>query len=229
MRILIVEDEYALADVLRDRLEDENYCVDLAADGEDGLYQGLTGIYDIILLDIMMPKMNGMEVIQRLRKGKTETPVLMMTAKSALEDKVTGLDSGADDYLTKPFEMDELLARIRALTRREKAIRTKQLTFGDLLLDQQACQLVSLTSQEKVKMGAKEFLLMEYFLKNKDQILSREQISEKIWGYQSDAEYNNVEVYISFLRKKITFIHSSVQIKAVRGVGYQIEDSNKER
>lgn len=226
MRILIIEDEYALADVLRDRLKDENYCVDIALDGEEGLYQGMTGIYDVILLDIMMPKLDGLEVIQRLRKEGIDTPVLMMTAKSALEDKVTGLDHGADDYVTKPFEMDEILARIRALSRRKKELLTKQLSFGDLLLDQQQCQLTNITRQEHVKMGAKEFLLMEFFMANQEQILSREQITEKIWGFQSDAEYNNVEVYVSFLRKKIAYIHSGVQIKAVRGVGYRLEENH---
>lgn len=225
MRVLIIEDEYALADVLKATLEHENYKVDISFDGEDGLEQGLTGIYDIIILDVMLPKMNGFTVLKSLRKEKITSHVVMLTAKSELDDKVKGLDAGADDYITKPFQTRELLARLRAVARRKGVLEESNiLSFADIELDTRNCELTNKTSSASIKLGAKEFQLMEYLLRNSNQILSREQIAEKIWGFDSEAEYNNVEVYISFLRKKMNFINAECKIKAVRGVGYIMED-----
>ena len=227
MRVLIVEDEYALADVLKATMEHENYTVDIASDGEDGLEQGLTGIYDIILLDVMLPKMNGFSVLEKLRKEKITSHVVMLTAKSELDDKVKGLDCGADDYMTKPFQTRELLARLRAVSRRKGELSDDRvLRFADIELDTKSMELTNAKTGASIKLGAKEFQLLEYLLRNSSQILTREQIAEKIWGFDSDAEYNNVEVYISFLRKKINFIGAACRIKAVRGVGYIMEEAS---
>lgn len=227
MRVLIIEDEYALADVLKATLEHENYTVDIAINGEEGYEQGLTGIYDIIILDVMLPKMNGFTVLKKLREEKITSHVVMLTAKSELDDKVKGLDFGADDYMTKPFQTRELLARLRAVSRRKGELSdSRVLRFGDIELDTKAMELTNRNSGASIKLGAKEFQLLDYLMRNSSQILTREQIAEKIWGFDSDAEYNNVEVYISFLRKKINFIGASCRIKAVRGVGYIMEEAS---
>ncbi len=224
MRVLIVEDEFALADVLKATLEHENYIADISSDGEDGLEQGLTGIYDIIILDVMLPKMNGFDVLSELRREGISSHIVMLTAKSELDDKVKGLDCGADDYITKPFQTRELLARLRAVSRRVGEIKEDRvLSIGDMELDIKSCELSNKRTGAGIKLGAKEFQLLEYLIRNSSQILTREQIAEKIWGFDSEAEYNNVEVYISFIRKKINFIGSSCRIKAVRGVGYIVE------
>ena len=186
--------------------------------------QALTGIYDVIILDIMLPKINGFEVLKKVRKNNIKTPILILTAKSELDDKITGLDGGADDYLTKPFQTRELLARIRAILRRKSNIEEYELNFKDIVLDIKKCELKNSFTGEKIKLAAKEFQLIEYLLNNRNQVITREQIVEKIWGFDSDAEYNNVEVYISFIRKKIIFIGSEVKIKAIRGVGYTLEE-----
>ena len=225
MRVLIIEDEYSLADVLRAILKKENYTADISTDGQDGLYQALTGIYDAIILDVMLPEMNGFEVLETIRKEGIKTPVLMLTAKSELDDKVKGLDYGADDYMTKPFQTKELLARLRAVTRRKGEIENSILSFGDLHLDTSLGEISCTSTGKKMKLGAKEFQLLEFMLKNKNQIVTKEQIVEKLWGLESDSEYNNAEVYVSFTRKKIKFIGSKVIIKAVRGLGYTLEES----
>ena len=224
LRILLIEDEFSLADALRASLKKENYIVDLVRDGEEGLMQALTGIYDVIILDIMLPKINGFEVLKKVRKNNIKTPILILTAKSELDDKITGLDGGADDYLTKPFQTRELLARIRAILRRKSNIEEYELNFKDIVLDIKKYELKNSFTGEKIKLAAKEFQLIEYLLNNRNQVITREQIVEKIWGFDSDAEYNNVEVYISFIRKKIIFIGSEVKIKAIRGVGYTLEE-----
>lgn len=224
MRLLLVEDEHALAEALAASLKKENYTVDISFDGADGLDQALTGIYDVIVLDIMLPKMNGIEVLKNLRAEKIQTPVLMLTAKSELEDKIEGLDSGADDYLTKPFQLKELLARLRAVSRRKGEMEESLLSFGDLFLDTKQCEISCKNTTKTMKLGLKEFQLLEYMLRNKNQIITKEQIVEKVWGFDSEAEYNSAEVYVSFTRKKINFIGSKVKIKAVRGVGYTLEE-----
>lgn len=223
MRILIVEDEVSLADAITAILKKEQYFVDAVYDGRDGLDYALSGIYDLILLDIMLPKMNGIDVLREIRKNNISTPVMLLTAKSDVRDKITGLDCGADDYLTKPFNKGELLARIRALTRRKGEIPSNELVFGDLTLNQSTYNL-SCGSLD-MKLGAKEFGIMQMLMYVPGNIVSKDEFIEKIWGYESDAEYNSIEVYISFLRKKLSAIKSTVQIKASRGVGYYIEET----
>jgi len=222
MRILIIEDEARLASTLQDLLELNGYTADICHDGESGLDNALTGIYDIILLDVMLPKLDGFSVLQRLRTSGASTPVLMLTARSDVSDRVQGLDCGADYYLTKPFEPRELLACIRALTRRQPDLRNPDLLeYGDLKLDKNAFSL--LCGERSVRLSRKEFDLMELLVLNRDLILNKETILLKLWGYESDAEDNNVEVYISFLRKKLSHIHSQVRIKTIRLVGYCLE------
>ena len=222
MRILIVEDEVRLAEALVQIFMKEKYSADACYDVVNGLDNALTGIYDVIVLDIMLPKMNGLEVLRTLRANKIKTPVILLTAKDEVSDKVTGLDIGADDYLTKPFYTEELLARVRSLGRRNSdVICDNILSFDDISLNISTYELMC--GERSVKLGLKEFNIMELLIKNGARILSKETLIEKIWGYESDAEYNNVEVYISFLRKKLSHIKSKVIIKTVRGVGYCLE------
>jgi len=222
MRILIIEDEVRLASTLQDLLELNGYTADICHDGESGLDNALTGIYDVILLDVMLPKLDGFSVLKRLRNAGSSIPVLMLTARSDVSDRVQGLDCGADYYLTKPFEPRELLACIRALTRRQPDLRNPDLLeYGDLKLDKNAFSL--LCGERSVRLSRKEFDLMELLVLNRDLILNKETILLKLWGYESDAEDNNVEVYISFLRKKLSHIHSQVRIKTIRLVGYCLE------
>ena len=200
MKILVVEDEEALAEALSEILKRNKYSVDAVYDGEDGLEYAMTGLYDCILLDIMLPKMNGLDVLRILRKKHISTPVLLLTAKSDIEDKITGLDSGADDFLTKPFVSGELLARVRALTRRKGEVITDEFTYGDVALNKSTFSLSR--EGQFVKLSLKEYQIMEMLMANPKQLIPKERFIEKIWGYESDVEYNNVEVYISFLRKK---------------------------
>ena len=222
MRVLIVEDEVRLASSLQDLLELSGYTADISHDGESGLDNALSGIYDVILLDVMLPKLDGFAVLRRLRAEGSATPVLMLTARDQVSDKVTGLDCGADYYLTKPFEPQELLACIRALTRRQPELRdTDLLTYGDLTLDKNTFTLSC--GQRSVHLSRKEYDMMELLIRNRDVILTKETLLLKIWGYESDAEDNNVEVYISFLRKKLEHLRSAVKIKTIRMVGYCLE------
>ena len=222
MRILIIEDEVRLASTLQDLLELNGYTADICHDGESGLDNALTGIYDVILLDVMLPRLDGFSVLQRLRQSGSSAPVLMLTARSDVSDRVQGLDCGADYYLTKPFEPRELLACIRALTRRQPDLRNPDLLeYGDLKLDKNAFSL--LCGERSVRLSRKEFDLMELLVLNRELVLTKETILVKLWGYESDAEDNNVEVYISFLRKKLSHIHSRVRIKTIRLVGYCLE------
>lgn len=219
MRILIIEDEIALADALGQIMQKNKYLTDACHDGISGLDCAMTGIYDVIILDINLPKMNGFDVLRALRINKTSTPVLMLTAKDEIADKVKGLDIGADDYMTKPFNTEELLARIRSLGRRSaNTVCENVLTFSDVSLNLSTYELTCGTSS--LKLGLKEFSIMELFFRNGTAVISKEQIIEKIWGYDSNAEYNNVEVYISFIRKKLLHLNSAVTVKTVRGVGY---------
>lgn len=223
MRILIVEDEYSLADAVTAILKKEQYFVDAVYDGRDGLDYAMSGIYDLILLDIMLPKMNGLDVLKEIRKNNISTPVMLLTARTEIDDKIKGLDCGADDYLTKPFNKGELLARVRALTRRKGEIPSNELEFGDIVLNQSTYELSCGTLS--VKLGAKEFRIMQMLMFAPKNIISKDEFIEKIWGYDSEAEYNSIEVYISFLRKKLGAIKSTIQIKASRGIGYYIEES----
>lgn len=222
MRLLIVEDEVALAEALVQIFGKNKYIADACYDGVSGLDNALTDIYDVIILDIMLPKMDGLEVLKNIRLNKITTPVILLTAKDEISDKVKGLDYGADDYLTKPFATEELLARVRSVYRRkENTICENILSYDDVSLNLSTYELIC--GQNTIKLGLKEYSIMEVFLKNKGRVISKENLIEKIWGYESDAEYNNVEVYISFLRKKLIHIDSSVSIKTVRGVGYRLE------
>lgn len=222
MRILLVEDEKRMADALCEILRLEKYEVDHFFDGLSGLEAGESGIYDIIILDIMLPGMDGFKIVKELRKNGIITPVLMLTAKSEIDDKVMGLDCGADDYLTKPFMTKELLARLRALGRRNINTPDKTLKFGDIELDPDSAALICTKNNQSVRLSEKEYHILEYLIANAGQILSREQLAVKIWGFENEAEYNNVEVYMSFTRKKIAYIKAKTEIKAVRGLGYEL-------
>lgn len=221
MKLLLAEDEKRMNRALCEILRQEGYDVTSADNGEDALYEAESGIYDLIVLDVMMPGMNGYSVAKKTREAGVRTPILMLTAKSELDDKVEGLDSGADDYLTKPFMTKELLARLRALARRNLPTNDGSLSYGDLTLDVKNAVLRCENGQS-VRLGEKELRILEYLISNRDRILSREQIALKIWGYESDSEYNNVEVYMSFARKKLAFVESKCEIKAVRGIGYEL-------
>ena len=224
MRVLIVEDEVRLADTLRDLLELNGYTADVCHDGEAGLDNALSGIYDVVLLDVMLPKMDGFTVLRNLRSAGNAVPVLMLTARSELSDRVEGLDCGADYYLTKPFEPKELLACIRALTRRQPELRSSDtVEFGDLKLDKSAFTLSC--GNRQLRLSRKEFDMMDLLMRNRDMVLTKETLLLKIWGYESDAEDNNVEVYVSFLRKKLDHLRSKVKIKTIRMVGYCLEVS----
>lgn len=222
MRLLLVEDEIRMAQALCEILKGEKYEVEHCEDGVSAMMAIESGIYDIVVLDVMLPGMNGYEIVKNMRKNGMQTPVLMLTAKSEPDDKVEGLDSGADDYLTKPFEVKELLARLRAIKRRVLNTADSVLTYGDIQLDFGTFNLSCITTGQEVRLSEKEYHIMEYMIVNKGQILTREQLAVKIWGYESDTEYNNVEVYMSFTRKKLTFIGARTKIKAVRGVGYEL-------
>ena len=222
MRILIVEDEVRLAATLRDLMELDGYTADVCHDGETGLDNALSGIYDVVILDVMLPKMDGFAVLRRLREAGSAVPVLMLTAKSDLNDRVTGLDAGADYYLTKPFEPRELLACVRALARRQPELRNPDaLTCGDLTLEKSSFTLCC--GGRSVRLSRREYDMMELLMLNQRQVVTKETLLVKIWGYESDAEDNNVEVYISFLRKKLEHIRSAVKIKTIRMVGYCLE------
>ena len=222
MKILLVEDEKRMVQALCEILTLEKYDVDHCADGLSGLNAIETDIYDIVILDVMLPGMNGFEVAKKARLNGIRTPILMLTAKSELDDKVLGLDCGADDYLTKPFMTKELLARLRALGRRTINSSDGTLTFGDITLNTGTATLTCTTSNQSVRLSEKEFKILEYLIANQGQILTREQLAVKIWGYESDTEYNNVEVYMSFTRKKLSFVGARTAIKAVRGIGYAL-------
>ena len=222
--ILVVDDDPNISRLEQLYLEKEGYEVRTAADGKAAVEEFRRLPPDLILLDVMLPGMDGFSVLRELRKEKNSTPVMMLTARSALEDRLTGLDSGADYYLSKPFESAELISCLRAITRRGSRAPMMSLHYGDITLEQKDGKLKNTENAQEVKLGAKEYQLMELFLRNPAQILVKETIQERIWGLESDAEYNNLEVYVSFLRKKLSFIGSRMKIKATRGVGYALEE-----
>ena len=226
MRILLAEDEKRMAAALVALLKQEKYDVDHVEDGASALTALESGVYDIAVLDVMMPEMNGFEAARKARNGGVKTPILMLTAKSQLEDKVTGLDSGADDYLTKPFQTKELLARLRALGRRSASFQDGNLHFGNLTLDTSKATLTCEQTGQFVRLSEKELRILEYMFSNQGQIMTREQLAVKIWGFDNEAEYNNVEVYMSFTRKKLAFVGSNIEIKAVRGLGYELREKD---
>lgn len=220
MQILIVEDEKRLADALGQIMREQKYFADIVYNGKDGYDYALNGQYDVIILDIMLPGMNGFEVVRKLRLNNINTPVILLTARDETQDKIQGLDSGADDYMTKPFEPGELLARIRALTRRTGEVVFQTLTFEDLSLNLSTNDLSSKT--RSIHLGHKEYEIMKILMSNPKILISKEMLITKIWGMDSNAEDNNVEAYISFLRKKLNFLGTSVKINSVRKAGYHL-------
>lgn len=223
MRILLAEDEKELSNALVVILKHNNYSVDAVYDGADALDYGLSDNYDVVILDIMMPKMSGLEVLEKLREKGIQTPILMLTAKTEIEDRILGLDMGADDYLSKPFARGELLARIRAMTRRKSEFTPNVIKVGNISLNKENYEF----SNEKstLRLSNKEFQMLEMLMNNPKCLISTEQFLERIWGYDAQAEINVVWVYISYLRKKLASLDANVKIKAVRGVGYTLEES----
>ena len=222
MRLLLAEDEKDLSKALCAILKHNNYSVDAVYNGQDALDYGLAENYDGIILDLMMPRKNGLDVLKELRSAGISTPVIILTAKSEVDDRILGLDTGADDYLTKPFNMGELLARVRAVTRRKAEFSPNLLSFGNITLNRGNFELSC--GEEKLRLGNKEFQMLEMLITSPDRLISTDQFMERIWGYDSDAEINVVWVYISYLRKKLANIGADVGIKAVRGIGYALEE-----
>lgn len=220
MKILIIEDEKLLADSLKAILEKKGFDVECVYDGESGAEYAETGVYDLLILDVMMPKMDGFEVARSVRAKRCGTPILMLTARSGLEDRIRGLNAGADYYLTKPFDTRELLACVNALLRRQGG-QVDELSLGNTALDLSSCTLIC--GENSVRLSAKEFDIMRFLLQSKDAVLSKEVILAKVWGYDSNAVENHVEVYVGFLRKKLAAIGSNVRIEAVRRLGYRLE------
>ena len=225
LNILVVDDEKRLADSIGEIFRSQKYSCDCVYDGKEGFEYAVSGIYDVIVLDIMLPKMNGFEVLKSLRAKNINTPIILLTARDEISDKVRGLDYGADDYLTKPFSKDELLARVRALSRRTGDVLIDQLKFGDLILNLNTCDLEC--NKKSVHLGYKEFEIIKMLMSNPAQVFSKDDIITKVWGYLSEAEDNNVEVYISFLRKKLAFLGSDVNITTARKIGYHLDSQRK--
>ena len=221
MRLLLAEDERDLADALEAMLKHNNYSVDVVNNGQDALDYLMLDDYDGAILDVMMPQMDGVTVVKKLRENKKNTPVLLLTAKSEVEDKVYGLDSGADDYLTKPFVIKELLARVRSMTRRQATFTSNVLELGNVSLSKYTFELS--TDKDKVRLSNKEYQMMEMLMRNPGNVIQTEQFLERIWGYDSDSEINVVWVNISYLRKKLKALDANIQIKATRNVGYTLE------
>jgi len=225
MRILVVEDEIGLAEALEQILKQERYLVDAVHDGESGFNHAMTGIYDLIILDIMLPRLDGIEVLKRLRQEHVTIPVILLTAKSEVSDRVKGLDSGADDYLSKPFATQELLARVRSVSRRRGDVPPEStLRFGNVELDPTTLMLSSDTKQIRLILKEKE--LMELLMTRKNTITSKDLIIEKLWGFNSEAVDNHAEVYVSFLRKKLAFLDADIVITTIRGMGYRLEEAS---
>ena len=223
MRVLLVEDEKNLSSAICRLLSREHIVADPAYTGPDGLDCALSGGYDAIILDVMLPGMDGFTILEHIRAEGVKTPVMMLTARGDLQDRVRGLQGGADYYLPKPFQMEELVACLRAITRRGDGAPVMALSFGGVSLSEKDAKLQCDATGKSVKLGAKEYQLMELFLRNPGQILPKETLIERVWGFESDAEYNNLEVYVSFLRKKLAFVGAQVKIKASRGLGYSLE------
>lgn len=221
MKVLVVDDEIKLADAVGELLRRNKFVVDVVYDGEDGYFYAKNGDYDVILLDVMMPNMDGFEVASKLRQHKCKVPILMLTAKDEVASRVKGLDCGADDYLTKPFASEELLARIRALTRRQSELVYDELKFEDITLNTSNYTLTC--GQKSVTLGAKEYEILHFLMMNSSHVISKDVIISKIWGLDSDITENNVEAYMSFLRKKLFFVGSSVTIMTKRLLGYYLE------
>jgi heavy metal response regulator len=223
MRILVIEDEKKVADFIKRGLKEEGYAVDVASDGEEGLFQAMEISYDLILLDLMLPKLDGINLCKKLRENHIQTPLIMLTAKDSVQDKVTGLDSGADDYLTKPFSFEELLARIRALLRKERGHQLSRLQVADLVLDLVSHKVWS--GKEEIILTAKEYALLEYFMRNAGTIITRTMIAEHVWDINFDTFTNVIDVYVNYLRNKIDKDRHNKLIHTIRGRGYMIKEN----
>lgn len=220
MRILIVEDEFNLADAILNRLKKEKFNVDISTNGEDGLFNALTGIYDLIILDVMLPIKNGFEILEEIKKENIESKIIMLTAKSDIDSKLDCFEKGANDYITKPFHMEELVARVNIQLRKSDT-QSDEIVYKDLKLNTRTAILSC--NNESIEIMKKEFLLLEYFMRNPEQIISKDILYDKIWGFDNTVESNSIEAYISFIRKKIKVIGSKINIKAIRGLGYKLE------
>lgn len=223
MRILVVEDKKALANIVGERLEAEGYGVDVVYDGEEGLYCAVSGAYDLIILDIMLPGLDGFEVLEELQKKKVQSKVIILSARSALSDKLKGLKNGADDYVTKPFHLDELVARVELQLKDKTGAVDGTLNFADLSLNAKSSILKCTKTKQEVELVKKELEIVEFLINNRKQIVSKQQIYDNVWGIENEVESNNLEVYLSFVRRKIRAIGSKVQIKSSRGLGYKLE------
>ncbi len=222
MRVLIVEDEVRLAEALVQILKTQHYDAETVNNGDDGLDYALSGQYDMVILDVMLPGKSGFEIVRKMRAHKISTPVLMLTAKDEVADKITGLDCGADDYMTKPFIPEELLARVRALSRRKGEVVINEITFADLTLSLATYDMSA--NGKSIRLGFKEFEVLKILMSNPGVIVKKDDLISKVWGMDSEAEDNNVEVYISFLRKKLFFLNSGTEITTIRKVGYKLEE-----
>lgn len=223
MRILIVEDEFNLADVIASRLRKEKYTVDISTDGDDGSYKAMTNIYDLIILDVMLPYKDGFTILKELKENNIKAQVIMLTAMDGIDDKLNGFKGGADDYLTKPFHLEELVARVNIKLKKDINSNNDYLEYGDIRLDLNKKKIVNINNNEEIDVLCKEFLLLECLLRNKDQVVSREFIYDYVWGMDNESVSNNLEAYISFIRRKFKAIDSTVNIKALRGLGYKLE------
>ena len=223
MKILIIEDEYNLADAISSMLKSKKYSVEIQTDGEKGLEEALTDIYDLIILDVMLPHKNGFEILKELREEKINAKIIMLTAKNTIEDKMIGFNNGADDYLTKPFYMEELLARVNIQLRKNTNTSSDILELGDVSLNIKSMELSNKYENHKIKIIGKEFQLLELLMNNPNQIMEKEQLFIKIWGYESDSDINTLEAYISFIRKKLKIIKSKINLKTIRNMGYVLE------
>lgn len=227
MRVLVVEDEIRLSEAIAEILKERKYSVDVVHNGIDGLDYALSDQYDVVILDVMLPKLDGFQVVKQLRESKNSTPVIMLTAKDEISDKIQGLDYGADDYMTKPFDSEELLARVRAMSRRHGEVQTEEVKFSDLTLNLSTNTLHC--GSKSIHLGFKEFEVLKILMNNTKAITPKEDLIVKVWGLDSDAEDNNVEAYISFLRKKFFYLGSKVNIETIRKVGYRLEGSKDDQ
>lgn len=231
MRILVVEDKKALANIVGEKLESEGYSVDVVNDGEEGLYCAVSGAYDLIILDIMLPGLDGFEVLEELQKKNVQSKVIILSARSALSDKLKGLQNGADDYVVKPFHLDELVARVQLQLQDKTGAVDGSINYGDLSLDSKSSILKCVKTKQEVELVKKELEILEFLINNRKQIVSKQQIYDNVWGIENEVESNNLEVYMSFIRRKLRAIESNVSIKASRGLGYKLvycdEDTKK--
>ena len=223
MRVLIVEDEFNLADVIASRLRKEKYTVDISTDGDDGSYKAMTNIYDLIILDVMLPYKDGFTILKELKENNIKAQVIMLTAMDGIEDKLNGFKGGADDYLTKPFHLEELVARVNIKLKKDINSNNDYLEYGDIRLDLNKKKIINIKTNEEIDVLCKEFLLLECLLRNKDQVVSKEFIYDYVWGMDNESVSNNLEAYVSFIRRKLKAIDSTVNIKALRGLGYKLE------